>query len=346
MNYFLLSLVVLAVPLTAAVLFALWNYLFGPRVIRLLINKYLRKRRIAWVSLIAVTLCTAMVIVVISVMGGWLRMFRDSFHGLSGDIIVTKQSMAGFPYYQEMIEQIEKIDGVRAAVPMIHTFGLVNIAGGQIQYGVEVEGLPEDKIGEASRFRDSLYRQWQMADDPDATPEQRAEGQQIRQKAATFDKPFPADYYRNLKPAAAKKGLDVYSWPGMIVGVGVVGIQKDKEGHTHGRDYLYDADVRLTVMGLKDEPGTVSADQRNGAELLDRGRQPNEDLAIRRADGLCAAELSAKRFADGHAAGRESGRRSAARDGHPDRPQARLRHVRASSRRLKRSRTRCWRHMA
>ena len=38
--------------------------------------KYLRKRRIAWVSLIAVMLCTTMVLVVISVMGGWLRMFK------------------------------------------------------------------------------------------------------------------------------------------------------------------------------------------------------------------------------------------------------------------------------
>src|SRR5438445_12902846 len=98
---------------------AAWNYLFGPRVIRLLINKYLRKRRIAWVSLVAVTLCTAMVIVVISVMGGWLRMFRESFHGLSGDIIISKQSLAGFPYYQEMIEQIEQIDGLASAVAMM-----------------------------------------------------------------------------------------------------------------------------------------------------------------------------------------------------------------------------------
>ena len=57
----------------------------------LLILKYLRKRRIAWVSLIAVTLCTAMVLVVISVMGGWLRMFRDIIHGLIGDIVVYRQ---------------------------------------------------------------------------------------------------------------------------------------------------------------------------------------------------------------------------------------------------------------
>src|SRR5687767_4119002 len=69
-----------------------------------LILKYLRKRRIAWVSLIAVMLCTAMVLVVISVMGGWLRMFRESFHGLSGDVIVKGRSLTGFPHYQTVLD--------------------------------------------------------------------------------------------------------------------------------------------------------------------------------------------------------------------------------------------------
>ena len=73
-----------------------------------LILKYLRKRRIAWVSLIAVMLCTTMVIVVISVMGGWLSMFRSSFRGLSGDVLVEARSLTGFPYYEEMIARIEK----------------------------------------------------------------------------------------------------------------------------------------------------------------------------------------------------------------------------------------------
>src|SRR4029434_843670 len=93
-----------------------------------LILKYLRKRRIAWVSLFAVMLCTAMVIVVISVMGGWLRMFRESFHGISGDVIVTRTSLEGFPYYQEMIDEIKKLKGVTGAVPTLHTYGLINIA--------------------------------------------------------------------------------------------------------------------------------------------------------------------------------------------------------------------------
>src|SRR5947209_20297112 len=94
-----------------------------------LILKYLRKRRIAWVSLIAVTLCTAMVLVVISVMGGWLRMFRMSFHGLSGDVLVQSRSMAGFPDYEKMVERIEALPEVGRgnAVPVVSTFGLVNL---------------------------------------------------------------------------------------------------------------------------------------------------------------------------------------------------------------------------
>src|SRR5690606_35154510 len=101
------------------------------------ILKYLRKRRIAWVSLIAVMLCTMMVLVVISVMGGWLRMYKASFHSLTGDVLVTGDSLAGFPYYEEIIEEVRKLPEVEAAVPRIQTFGLINVLN-QIRKGVQV----------------------------------------------------------------------------------------------------------------------------------------------------------------------------------------------------------------
>src|SRR5215210_4849558 len=122
-----------------------------------LILKYLRKRRIAWVSLIAVTLCTTMVIVVISVMGGWLRMFEQSFHGLTGDIIVDANSLTGFSHYEEMIKRIEKLDSVEAAVPTIRTFALINIANRK-SVGVQVMGFPIEKIGTVNKFPQSLWR--------------------------------------------------------------------------------------------------------------------------------------------------------------------------------------------
>jgi len=128
-----------------------------------LILKYLRKRRIAWVSLIAVTLCTAMVLVVISVMGGWLRMFRESFHGLTGDVIVHGDSLTGFPYYQEMLDKMQQLPDVAAAVPTIETFGLVNIKN-LSRRGVQVVGIRSRRWGRSttfpSRYSGSISSSW------------------------------------------------------------------------------------------------------------------------------------------------------------------------------------------
>src|SRR5687767_2312409 len=103
----------------------------------LLILKYLRKRRIAWVSLLAVTLCTTMVIVVMSVMSGWLSMFRDSARGLTGEIVISGKSLSGFADYEKVIAELNDLSignrkVVKAAVPTIESFGLINI-GGKIQ---------------------------------------------------------------------------------------------------------------------------------------------------------------------------------------------------------------------
>src|SRR5206468_3320491 len=100
----------------------------------LLISRYLRGRRIAWVSLAAVALCTLMVLVVISVMGGWLNMFKTSFRGLSGDIVIHAETLKGFPYYAQIISAIEKDPQckVEAAVPSIETAGLFNHGTGPI----------------------------------------------------------------------------------------------------------------------------------------------------------------------------------------------------------------------
>lgn len=262
-----------------------------------LIIKYLRKRRIAWVSLIAVMLCTAMVLVVLSVMGGWLRMFRESFHGLSGDIIVTGQRLTGFAHYERMIEEIEKLPEVEAAVPVIQTFGLINI-NNQRSNGVQVMGVPIDRIGLVNRFPQSLYRQHQRYADAlergDATAEERmalglaavpadADASLYPQRAAgekgtplsveekqrlraladagetpSFKLPFPPDAYRNRFPEARN---DPSEWPGMIVGAGVIDIRKDTEGNITGREeWKLKLPVTLTIPRISEATGQLDRD--------------------------------------------------------------------------------------
>ena len=230
-----------------------------------LILKYLRKRRIAWVSLIAVTLCTTMVLVVISVMGGWLRMFEQSFHGLTGDIIVDANSLTGFGHYQDMIDRIEKLDCVEAAVPTIRTFALINIANRK-SVGVQVMGFPIEKIGKVNKFPQSLWRGHNelldAAKQPGVSPAERdrliAEANE-RAKRPSFDKPLPAEEYRRITNWQKGKTKDPATWPGIIPGAGILNITRDREGNVVGRgEFLYELPVKMTVLPIS--PDSMSLD--------------------------------------------------------------------------------------
>ncbi len=245
----------------------------------LLILKYLRKRRIAWWALGAVTLCTTMVLVVISVMGGWLQMFRHSYHGLKGDVIVSTRSLSGFEHYEDMLVDIRKIPGVRGAMPVVNTFGLVNIDN-QIRQGVQIVGLDlkqAEKINDfASGIRlqpDELERMAAENDRLAAAAQARLDAkvkaggdanrdagyelmqiEQAREQAASlrakknsfpsFDKPFPDQFYRDHM---MQSKIDVSKWPGMIVGYNVIGLKRDK-GLIEPNNAEYSAWVRLTPL--------------------------------------------------------------------------------------------------
>jgi ABC-type lipoprotein release transport system permease subunit len=74
-------------------------------------------------------------------------------------VIVQSGSLSGFPHYQEMIAEIEKLPEVSAAVPVIQTYGLINIDYKKTM-GVQVFGYPLDRIGQVNAFPKSLWRQY------------------------------------------------------------------------------------------------------------------------------------------------------------------------------------------
>jgi lipoprotein-releasing system permease protein len=209
-----------------------------------LIKKYLLKRRIAWVSLLAVMLCTAMVLVVISVMGGWLRMFKSSFRGISGDVIV-ESSPIGFPYYQEMIDRIEKLPDVEAAVASIDSAGLINVGG--IRDIVQISGIDIKTIGEIGDFPQTLYTQYdqrkrqlvEQANQGGVSEEQR---KKLMEEA---EHPEPSFALRNDVDyeALAKK----WQRPGMIVSDAVLNLHRGDVP----RHYKYESPVTLTVVPIQ-----------------------------------------------------------------------------------------------
>ena len=250
---------------------AVYLLMTGPKVLTVLILKYLRRRRIAWVSLMAVTLCTMMVLVVISVMGGWLDMFEHSFQGLTGDIVVESTNLSGFPYYQEMMDRMLKQPGIAAAVPAIHTFGIINI-GNLKSAGVQVMGLPIDQIGKVNRFPESLYLQYQRYTDAAKETKDPAEKARLLRLAeehkahASFALPEAPEVYRS-DPELQNVKTDPAKFPGMIPGSAIIGIHRMSTGETTGRDpIVYRMPIKLTTIAI--HPGEMGVNERDKNETI------------------------------------------------------------------------------
>lgn len=121
--------------------------------------RYLRKRRIAYFAIAAVTLCVAMVLIVMSIMGGWLDQMKKRARGLLGDVIMDNHSAVGFPLYDEFIARISAWPEIEKATPVIYTQGLMRITGRTTEHTnlVGVVGLRLQDVFVVNAFRSSLF---------------------------------------------------------------------------------------------------------------------------------------------------------------------------------------------
>ncbi len=124
--------------------------------------RYLRKRRIAYFAIMAVALCVAMVLVVHSVMSGFLDSVRSSSRRLLGDVILEVGSMETFPFYDEFIAELHERmgDQVVAATPVIINVGLLKTLGGAEKdrtYMVYINGIRLNDYVKINSFGEGLY---------------------------------------------------------------------------------------------------------------------------------------------------------------------------------------------
>ena len=73
----------------------------------LLTTRYLTSRVIPLIAVAAVALCVALVIVVVSVMSGFLNMVQSAGRTLMGDVVIS-YGISGIPYYEELSHRLEK----------------------------------------------------------------------------------------------------------------------------------------------------------------------------------------------------------------------------------------------
>lgn len=139
-------------------------YLSPPRYyVAFLASRLLQRKRIAFFSVGAVTLCVAMMIIVKSVMGGFVDNIRERANGLLGHLVVGG-SMQGFPYYEEFISDLKGLKDpktdkpvVMAATPIIHTYGVIQFPRTNETIAVAIRGIRLKEYEQVNDFGEGLF---------------------------------------------------------------------------------------------------------------------------------------------------------------------------------------------
>ena len=143
----------------------------------LLAWKYLRRKLAPLFAALAVTLCTAMTVIVISVMGGFLDTLKDTARGVTGDIVV-RAGLGGFGDYEGLLDTLRADPAIRTATPALETLGIVKGPAGPVAVqllGIDfadwdaVIGLADKLAWSDDQRRDRLTLIAEMREDPSYT---------------------------------------------------------------------------------------------------------------------------------------------------------------------------------
>ncbi len=130
----------------------------------LLTNRYLTSRVIPLIAVAAVALCVALVIIVVSVMTGFLNMVRSSGRTLMGDVIVA-YPVTGIPHSERLIEEIARLPAAEAATPVVDGWGLLKMPFQQNPLPVQVWAVEPEGFARVTGYADTLY--WRPNSDQD-----------------------------------------------------------------------------------------------------------------------------------------------------------------------------------
>ncbi|MFG0258652.1 MAG: ABC transporter permease [Phycisphaerales bacterium JB043] len=122
----------------------------------LLTRRYLPSRVMPMLAMVAVVLCSAMVLTVWSVMGGFLQMLLDSGRVQIGDVILTRP-VIGIPLYEELISALEADPDIEAATGIIETPALLKYPYGIGIRTVQLVGVDGESYARVTEYADTVW---------------------------------------------------------------------------------------------------------------------------------------------------------------------------------------------
>ncbi len=117
--------------------------------------RYLGKKRVVLLSVAAVALSCALLIVVASLFTGFIDTFERSASDALGDIIISPQEK--IENYHELTRELEGLKSVEAATGTLSAQGLLHIGQGNVK-AVEISGIEPQKEGRVTSFDKSLLK--------------------------------------------------------------------------------------------------------------------------------------------------------------------------------------------
>jgi lipoprotein-releasing system permease protein len=146
----------------------------------LLTRRYLFSKVMPLLASVAVMLCSALVIVTWSVMGGFLAMLIGTGRTMIGDVSISWPNI-GFPHYQDLRDRLEADPMVSATAPVIQAYGMVALPNG-ITRVITIRGVDGPSFARVTSFTETLW--WQAINTPLAKdPDGRDPRYQLRDSA-------------------------------------------------------------------------------------------------------------------------------------------------------------------
>jgi len=125
--------------------------------------RYLRKKRIVFLSIAAVALAVSLLIVVASLFTGFIDAFEQSAVETIGDVVLT--APIKFAKYGLFIERLERIGAVQAATATLSAQGLLHLDKGDVR-AVSIWGIEAGRRARVTGFKQSLIEQNKSCHEP------------------------------------------------------------------------------------------------------------------------------------------------------------------------------------
>lgn len=236
----------------------------------LLTRRYLFRKVIPLLALLSVAMCTAMVIIVFSVMGGFLQMVMDNGRKLIGDVKISGP-MTGIAHYEQIIERLEASPEVDSATPVIETYGLIHMPYGRTAT-VQVVGIEPEGYDAVTGYKQTLY--WRPLTEeeedqsypsdlrlPTEAPTDTAELQMVRRQAHMK---IPSQEGKSLLEILNQAGATLKyprsDRPGIVLGIRVSLANRRQRGNVYHMPlnlFMPLHSVALTVLALDEEGGVI-----------------------------------------------------------------------------------------